>query len=235
MVNREILKKTTTFKRYSFKNVFKKDHLNWGRKRSCHSKGYNIRQTVMCNKHITGQPAFTAPGGPFRPFFFFPVQTSMFRNAVRSWRHSSCYSRALNLPHIYYEVSVGVNCEEERLTNPFLLFASVRKQVCHNMNILFPQRNYFPHYSVVAAPHNWFHTWLVQMMLQVVQLLSDTWDKNLSAGVKTQAVFIRVSISLKALQQTWLIRRQKKKGVSQQIGQILRQTSRNISYNTNNT
>lgn len=155
----------------------------------------------MCNKHITGQPAFTdaAPGGPFRPFFFFPVQTSMFRSAVCPWRHSSYYSRALNLPHIYYEVSAGGNSEEERLTNPFLLYVSVRKQVCHNMNILFPQRNYFPYYSIVAAPHNWFHTWLVQMMLQVMQLLSDTWDKNLSGGVKSQAVFIRVSISLKAL------------------------------------
>lgn len=45
MVNREILKKTTSFKWYRFKNIYKKDHLNWGRKRSCHSKGCNIRQS----------------------------------------------------------------------------------------------------------------------------------------------------------------------------------------------
>lgn len=79
--------------------------------------------------------------------------------------------------------------------SPFPLDVSMfREHVCHSMNILISTEELFPHYGLRAAWHGWFHTWLLQMMLQVTQSFAATQDKNLPAAGKARAVFIRAGI-----------------------------------------
>lgn len=155
----------------------------------------------MHNKFITGQPAFWCflPLCKHQCLRILFLRTDTALAVTEPWSHRKFTGRC----------QLGVAVKKKGWQILFLAaHLCVKKQVCHSVNVLFPQRNYFPHYNMLTALHGWFHTWLLQMMLQVVQSLSDTRDKNLPAGVKTQAVFIRVSISLKALEQIWHICRQ---------------------------